>query len=159
MTTVRESRGPSTAFADAIAYVLGSVGHRIRRCHQISVGLFVTEVGGFNLTTIQYAALAAIAAHDDIDATRLAAVVAFDRSTVGIVLKALETKGFIVRELRPHDKRTKRLNATDKGRHVLLEADAAVHRSQDRFLAMLDPADRETFMRLLAAVIASNDRR
>jgi DNA-binding MarR family transcriptional regulator len=135
-------------------YVMGAVGHRVRRCHQLSVGLFNEEVAPFELTTIQYAALAAIAANDNIDATRLAALVAFDRSTVGAVLERLETKGLIDREWRFHDKRTKRLRATPSGRALLVEADEAVHRSQDRFLSVLDPDERSVFMNLLAAVIA-----
>lgn len=145
--------------ATAFDYVMDAVGHRIRRCHQLSMALFNEEVGPYGITTIQYAALAAIATHDDIDATRLAALVAFDRATVGAVLERLESKGLIEREYRFHDKRTKRLHATPEGHALLLSADAAVHRSQDRFLDVLDPDERATFLDLLGTVISRHEAR
>ncbi|MGA2395466.1 MAG: MarR family transcriptional regulator [Candidatus Lustribacter sp.] len=146
--------GRSTAFD----VVLGAVGHRIRRCHQISVALFNEEVGPFDLTTVQYAALDVIAANDDLDATRLAAMVAFDRSTVGAVLERLEAKGLIERAYRNDDKRTKRLAATPAGRALLAQVHDAVHRSQHRFLEVLDADERRTFLDLLAAVIVRHEK-
>ena len=143
--------------ASRFDYVIGAVGHRVRRAHQLSVAIFNDEVGPFGLTTIQYAALAAVAANDDIDATRLARLVAFDRTTVGHVLERLEIKGYIEREYRFHDKRTKRLRATGAGRAILIEADEAVYRSQERFLDVLDSKERETFLHLLATVIARHE--
>ncbi len=44
------------------------------------------------------AALVAIHTHPGIDATRLSAVIAFDRSTLGSVIERLETKGYIERK-------------------------------------------------------------
>ena len=131
------------------AYVLRSIGHRIRRCHQLSVGLFVDEVSTFEVTTVQYAALAAIVANRDIDATRLAALVDLDRSTVGAVLERLEAKGLITRHYGSRDKRIKLLRATATGRELLVKADAAVHRSQSRFLEVLEPAERQMLLDLL----------
>jgi DNA-binding MarR family transcriptional regulator len=138
-------------------YVMGAIGHRIRRCHQLSVALFNEEVAPYGVTTVQYAALAAIADIDDLDATRLAKLVAFDRSTVGHVLERLEAKGLIAREFRFHDKRTKRIAATSAGRALLAEAGDAVQRSQERFLDVLDPDDRATLLRLLATAISRHE--
>lgn len=146
-------QGLSTAFE----FIFGAVGHSIRRCHQLSVALFNEEVGPFGLTTIQYAALDVIAANADIDATRLASMVAFDRSTVGAVLERLESKGLIAREFREHDKRTKSLHVTPAGRTLLSEAGDAVRRSQTRFLEVLDPVEREAFMNLLTALITRHE--
>ena len=143
----------------AFDYVMDAVGHRIRRCHQLSMGIFNEEVGPYGVTTVQYAALAAIAVHDDIDATRLATMVAFDRATVGAVLERLESKGLIEREYRFHDKRTKRLHATAAAHALLGAADEAVHRSQDRFLAVLDPDERATLLHLLGTAIARHEAR
>ena len=141
----------------AFAYVLQSIGHRIRRCHQLSVGLFGEEVAPFEITTVQYAALAAIVAHHDIDATRLADLVDFDRSTVGAVLERLELKGLITRHYGPNDKRIKLLRATALGRELLIKADVAVHRSQDRFLEVLEPHERETLLDLLQKLIMRHE--
>jgi DNA-binding MarR family transcriptional regulator len=146
-----------TALGTPIEHALRSVGHRIRRAHQHSVALFTDEVGPFGLTTLQYAALAAIAAGDDLDATRLAQQVAFDRSTVGAVLERLEAKGLIERQSRADDRRTKQLRTTPSGSQLLIRVDDAVRRSQERFLDVLEPHERETFMHLLATLIARHE--
>jgi len=144
--------------AAAFSYTMGAVGHRIRRCHQLSVALFAEEVTPFDLTTLQYAALATIASHENIDATRLAGLVAFDRSTVGSVLERLEAKDLITRHYGPGNKRIKLLRATAQGRELLLAADDAVHRSQDRFLAVLNPMERATLFSLLEKLIARHEQ-
>ena len=136
---------------------MDAIGHRIRRSHQLSVALFAEEVGEFGLTTVQYAALAAIAANADLDATRLAELVAFDRSTVGAVLERLEVKKLIDRHSRLNDKRIKLLRVTTLGRGLLIASDAAVHRSQDRFLAVLDPNERATLLQLLEKLISRHE--
>src|SRR3546814_19900846 len=59
--------------------------HLIRRAHQISWAIFLDECADFNLTPVQYAALAAIEAKEPTDATRLSALIAFDRATIGNV--------------------------------------------------------------------------
>src|SRR3984885_5151003 len=105
--------------ASAFSYTMGAVGHRIRRCHQLSVALFVEEVNPFGLPTLQYAALATIASHENMDATRLAGLVAFDRSTVGSVLERLEARELITRHHGPGNKRIKLLRATARGHELL----------------------------------------
>jgi len=65
-------------------------GYLFRRMQQIAVSIFVEECRAFDLTPVQYAALVAIHTHPGIDATRLSAVIAFDRSTLGNVRAAGE---------------------------------------------------------------------
>jgi MarR family transcriptional regulator, lower aerobic nicotinate degradation pathway regulator len=54
-------------------------GHLIRRARPISTALFAEECAGFDLTSMQHAALAATKADPEVDATRLSALIAFDR--------------------------------------------------------------------------------
>jgi len=133
--------------------MLAFAGHQIRRSHQIAVALFAEEAGPFEITPVQYAALTAIAEAPDCDATRLAVVVALDRSTVGDVLERLEGRGLIEREYRPHDKRTKRLRLTDAGRALLKEIAVPIARSQARFIEVLAPDEQQQLHRLLAKLI------
>ena len=51
-------------------------GHLIRRAHQISGAIFAAHLAGFDLTSVQYAAMEAIAAQPGIDATRLSDLIA-----------------------------------------------------------------------------------
>src|SRR5947209_18626913 len=87
-------------------------GYLFRRMQQIAVSIFVEECRAFELTPVQYAALVAIRTHPGIDATRLSAVIAFDRSTLGSVIERLEMKDYIARKPSPGDKRGKPLYLT-----------------------------------------------
>jgi DNA-binding MarR family transcriptional regulator len=72
-------------------------GHLVRRVQQISTALFSEECGRFDITSVQFAALVVIRSNPEVDATRLSALIAFDRSTIGGVLERLESKGWIGR--------------------------------------------------------------
>jgi len=125
-------------------------GHLIRRAQQISTALFADECAAFDLTSVQYAALYAIGANPDVDATRLSALIAFDRSTIGDVLERMEAKGWIVRTPSPSDGRVKLLRLSPDGAALLCEVRPAVRRVQDRLLAPLASRDRDTMVRLLS---------
>ncbi len=125
-------------------------GHLIRRAQQISTALFSDECAVFDITSVQYAALYAIASNPQLDATRLSALIAFDRSTIGDVLERMETKGWIERTASNQDRRAKLVRLSAAGWRLLREVTPAVQRVQDRMLAPLPPADRDTFIRLLA---------
>jgi MarR family transcriptional regulator, lower aerobic nicotinate degradation pathway regulator len=125
-------------------------GHLIRRVQQISSALFAEECGNFDLTSVQYAALVAIRANPQVDATRLSALIAFDRSTLGDVLERLEAKGWVLRSASPSDKRVKLLRLSPEGARVLQRVEPAVRRVQERLLAPLAPSDRARIVRLLA---------
>src|SRR4051795_13354005 len=72
-------------------------GYLFRRMQQVAVAIFMEECRAFDLTPVQYAALVAIQTHPGIDATRLSAVIAFDRSTLGSVIERLQAKDFVER--------------------------------------------------------------
>ena len=131
-------------------------GHRIRRAQQISVGMFMEECAEFNITPVQFASLFALRANPRIDATRLSALIAFDRSTLGNVLERLEAKGWIIRSSGAIDKRLKLIQLTPAGELVLKRVEPAVERGQKRLLARLKPADRKKFMDIVAQLVELN---
>lgn len=128
-------------------------GHLIRRMQQIAVAIFMEECAGLDLTPVQYAAMVAIKIHPGIDATRLSALVAFDRSTLGSVLGRLEAKAFIERRASPDDSRVKRLYLTAKGRKTLAAAEPLVERAQERMVEPLNAGDRRKLIGLLAQLV------
>src|SRR6266567_5669697 len=90
-------------------------GYLFRRMQQIAVAIFVEECRAHDLTPVQYAALVAIRTHPGIDATRLSAVIAFDRSTLGSVIERLEANKLIERKPSREDRRVKLLYLTRAG--------------------------------------------
>jgi DNA-binding MarR family transcriptional regulator len=132
-------------------------GYLFRRMQQIAVAIFVEECRAFDLTPVQYAALVAIHAHPGIDATRLSAVIAFDRSTLGNVIERLEAKHLIARKPSTEDKRVKLLHLTRSGAALLRHIMPSVDRAQARMLQPLKPADRKTLLALLAQLVDLNN--
>ena len=96
-------------------------GHLARRFQQIAVAVFLAEVeaAGFDLTPVQYAALAAIAANPSIDQITLAGLIAYDRTTITGVIDRLAQKGLVVRQASARDRRSRELLITDEGRRTL----------------------------------------
>ena len=132
-------------------------GYLFRRMQQIAVAIFVEECRAYDLTPVQYAALVAIQTHPGIDATRLSAVIAFDRSTLGNVIERLEAKQLIERKPSREDRRVKLLYLTRAGVALLRDIMPSVDRAQARMLEPLKPADRRTLMALLTQLVDLNN--
>jgi len=138
--------------APAMDAIYAMPGHLIRRAHQVSTALFAEECGKFGLTSVQFAALYAVRAAGEIDATRLAEQIAFDRATIGDVLDRLEAKGWIARAGSRADRRIKLIRLTPKGAALLKRVEPSVLRVQSRLTAPLSPAEQERFLALLSRV-------
>ena len=137
--------------------VYAAPGYLFRRMQQIAVSIFMEECKAFDLTPVQYATLIAIHTHPGIDATRLSAVIAFDRSTLGSVIERLQAKDYIERKPAPEDKRIKLLYLTKSGAAILREIIPAVERAQARMLEPLKPGDRKALMGLMAQLVDLNN--
>ena len=148
------SNKPAPITMDA---VYTAPGYLFRRMQQIAVALFVEECKEYDLTPVQYAAMVAIHTHPGIDATRLSAVIAFDRSTLGSVIERLQIKSLIERRPAPDDKRVKLLYLTKPGTAVLRDIMPLVDRAQQRMLQPLKPADRKTLLALMTQLVDLNN--
>ena len=137
--------------------VYAKPGYLFRRMQQIAVAIFVEECKAYDLTPVQYAALVAIQTHPGIDATRLSAVIAFDRSTLGNVIERLETKLYIERKPSREDRRIKLLYLTKAGAALLRDVMPSVDRAQARMLQPLKPPDRKTLLALLTQLVDLNN--
>jgi MarR family transcriptional regulator, lower aerobic nicotinate degradation pathway regulator len=137
--------------------VYSKPGYLFRRMQQIAVAIFVEECRAFDLTPVQYAALVAIRTHPGIDATRLSAVIAFDRSTLGNVIERLEAKAWVERKPSRDDKRIKLLTLTKAGAALLRGIMPSVDRAQARMLQPLKPGDRRTLMALMTQLVDLNN--
>jgi DNA-binding MarR family transcriptional regulator len=132
-------------------------GYLFRRMQQIAVAIFVEECKAYDLTPVQYAALVAIRTHPGIDATRLSAVIAFDRSTLGNVIERLESKVWVERKPSRDDKRIKLLTLTRAGEALLRNIMPSVDRAQTRMLQPLKPKDRKTLLALMTQLVDLNN--
>src|SRR5512138_303925 len=137
--------------------VYAAPGYLFRRMQQIAVALFIEECRAFDLTPVQYAALIAIHTHPGIDATRLSAVIAFDRSTLGSVIERLEAKKLIDRKPSGEDKRVKLLYLTKGGAAILRDIMPSVEKAQARMMQPLKASDRKVLLALLTQLVDLNN--
>jgi DNA-binding MarR family transcriptional regulator len=125
-------------------------GHLIRRLHQQSTQIFQArmQAAGFDMTSVQFAALDAIAQQPGIDQAGLAASISFDRATIGGVVDRLEQKGFVQRMVSTQDRRSRRLDLTRTGQHQLKACRPVVEALQAEILGSLSAAEGERFRAL-----------
>jgi DNA-binding MarR family transcriptional regulator len=125
-------------------------GHLIRRLHQQSTQVFQTrtQAAGFDLTSVQFAALDGIAQQPGIDQASLAATIGFDRATIGGVIDRLELKGLVQREVSAQDRRARQLYLTPAGEQLRAASRPVVEALQAEILAPLSAAEREAFVAL-----------
>jgi DNA-binding MarR family transcriptional regulator len=135
-------------------------GHLARRFQQIAVAVFLAEVeqAGFDLTPVQYAALAAISSNPGIDQITLAGLIAYDRTTITGVIDRLMQKGLVLRQASIRDRRARELAITDDGQRTLQAITPAVEAAQRIMLRGLSEPEQQQLMRLLKkAIAAGND--
>ena len=125
-------------------------GHLIRRLHQQSTQIFQAQAqaAGLDLTSVQFAALDAIAQQPDIDQSSLAATIGYDRATMGGVVDRLESKGLVQRLVSAEDRRARQLQLTPEGVRLLAAVRPVVQALQVDILAPLSPSERAAFVAL-----------
>jgi DNA-binding MarR family transcriptional regulator len=134
-------------------------GHLARRFQQIAVAVFHAEVeqAGYDLTPVQYAALAAISTNPGIDQVTLAGLIAYDRTTITGVIDRLVQKGLLVRNASTRDRRARELQITDEGRKTLSGVAPVVEAAQELMLRGLTAEEGDELLRLLRKAIAAGN--
>ena len=135
-------------------------GHLARRFQQIAVAVFHAEMedAGFDLTPVQYAALAAIATYPGMDQASLAGTIAYDRTTITGVVDRLTQKGLVARNPSPRDRRAHQLASTKSGEKTLQQIEPAVQAAQQAMMRGLTAAEGKELMRLMRkAIDAGNE--
>lgn len=135
-------------------------GHQIRRLHQISVAIFMARArdAGFDLTPVQYAALAVLHDHPGIDQATLAGLVAHDRVTLGGVVSRLEGRGYIERRIKDGDRRARTMTLTERGRSLVQTILPAVRAAQEQIMTGLTESERAELMRLMRKLTESGNQ-
>ena len=125
-------------------------GHLIRRLHQQSTQVFVqrTQAAGFDLTSVQFAALDAIHAHPGTDQASVAEMIAYDRATIGGVIDRMEQKGWVRRVVSERDRRARELSLTAEGERIHAALLPIVWDLQGEILQSLSDVDSARFLKL-----------
>ncbi|QCI66451.1 MarR family winged helix-turn-helix transcriptional regulator [Phreatobacter stygius] len=151
MTANRQAAtSPGTDPASVKGYVLeDQIGFLIRRSHQRATAIFDQVMSGFEVTPVQYAALAKL---HDLGATSqnaLGRLVGIDPATMFGVAGRLAKRGLVTPSVDPNDARLVLLELTDVGRETVEAMKARGIEVTDKTLAPLTPDEAETLVRLL----------
>ena len=134
-------------------------GHLIRRAHQISGAIFTARLAGFDITSVQYAAMVAITSQPGIDATRLSDLIAFDRATLGGVLDRLEAKGLVARERSTTDRRVVQIALTPEGQAVAARVPPVLADVLNGHLSDFTHDEWQQLLHLLRRMLANGEAR
>lgn len=126
-------------------------GHLIRRAQRVHTAYWA-DVFDRELTGPQYAAMHVLAQWPDINQRQLGEAAALDKSTAADIIDRLERRRWVVRHRDPADRRGKLLALSDEASAVIDELAPRVAEVQDLLLEPLAPAQRESFLRVLARV-------
>ncbi len=134
-------------------------GHLIRRLHQLSTQVFASHIqaAGMDLTPVQFAAMDAIRSHPGVDQARIAALIAYDRATIGGVIDRLEKKGLVTRSVSERDRRAREVRLTAEGARLFDRLLPVVAGLQPEILPGLNAKERDQFMRLAAKTLHAAD--
>ncbi|HBN32056.1 MAG: MarR family transcriptional regulator [Rhodobacterales bacterium] len=131
--------------------LLDMPGHLIRRLQQQSSQVFQKQVqaAGWDLTPVQFAAINALSTNPGIDQAQIAAIIGYDRATIGGVIDRLEQKGIVARIVSRHDRRAREVSLTKKGAIVLARMRPIVSNLQADILVGLTAKERTRLLSLV----------
>lgn len=134
-------------------------GHLIRRLNQRSTAVFQKRIkdAPVELTSVQFAALDALSREPGMDQAQLAARIAYDRATIGDVVKRLVQKGLVARTVSETDRRARSLHLTPEGAAALEGARPVVTRLQAEILEGLSEEEAAQFIALARKAVAPQD--
>jgi len=132
-------------------------GNLLRRCHQISVAIFLRKCEALKLTQLQYIILSALEEMGTSDQITLGGHTALDRNTVAVVVRKLEERGLVSRHRNLEDRRSMVVKLTQEGRVLREAAEPAVEEVQKEILAPLNAQDQQILLSLLQKIANANN--
>ncbi len=133
-------------------------GHLIRRMNQISTTIFHQRVqeAGYDLTPVQFSAMHALLDNPNIEQAQIAAMIAYDRATIGGVIDRLEKKGYVSRVVSKQDRRARQCQLTEQGKKVFDKVTPVVEALQQDILKGLSRDERNQLVALAQKVILND---
>lgn len=135
------------------------VGHLIRRLHQIETRVFIARAreAGFDITPVQFAAMNALSEQPGIDQATVAAMIDYDRATIGGVLDRLVAKGLVCRTINERDRRARAVRLTSEGEEAFRTLLPIVWAVQAEILIGLSDTEQACFKELATKVVTHRE--
>ena len=130
----------------------GSATHLLHRALQIALDYHAEAAGTEGLTQRQFAVLAAAGASEGLTQSDLVRATGIDRSTLADLVARMIRKGLLERERSAIDARANSVRLSDVGRVALAEGSGPAAEADAKFLSLLSPKKRDTFVKMLAGL-------
>jgi DNA-binding MarR family transcriptional regulator len=124
----------------------------------ICTAMVAEEFEDEDMPVSQWAVLTIIDNNPEIDQSRLAEVVAIDKTNTGRLVDQLEAKGFVERCPDDSDRRVWRIRCTPLGHKTRKRLRPRALATQETLLSCLKPAQRELFIDLMSHVVSANEK-
>ena len=134
-------------------------GFLVRRLNQIWSGLLQRRFreAGYNVTSVQFAALEMIAQGDGMDQTDLSLRLGYDRATTGGMISRLERDELVQRVANPRDKRARLVTATARGATATTELSAIAEAADRELLESIEDKDLAALFNLLRRLVETGE--
>ncbi|HEX2546331.1 MAG TPA: MarR family transcriptional regulator [Ramlibacter sp.] len=132
-----------------LARLYARPGFLLRRAQQISSAVFEDACRELDLTPAQFGILTVLQAHPGMGQSSLARALGFDKVTVLRVLRGLEARGLVTRELSDDNRRNVSVNLTADGALLLRQAQKPAEEAYRRLMAPLDKQQQAQLIELL----------
>lgn len=110
---------------------------------------------GFDITSVQFAALNTLGKGEGLDQATVAKRIAYDRATIGGVIKRLEQKGLVTRTPDDEDRRAFKINLTEQGKDQLTALQPVVLALQNDILSELSDTEKAMLLKLMMNAVKS----
>ena len=131
-------------------------GFLIRLLHQKHTAIFNSECRVDGLTPMMFSILSVLIQNSKIEQTKLAKLVAIDKTNIVDVLKRLSKMGYVYRERCDTDKRKRYTIISEKGAHLVEKMNYRVLSSHEKTLLPLSEQERLVFTRLLEKLVSED---
>lgn len=132
-------------------------GFLVRRLNQIHYALFFEECDLEGITPVQHGILTVLLSRPWMDQTNISLELGIDRTTTADVVRRLEEKMLIKRQVNPNDKRSRQVYITSYGIELMEKLKPKMEKAQEDLLAPLTAEEKKEFMRLLVKTVEANN--
>jgi len=137
--------------------LLSLVGYNCRRAYLTILPQFDERMKKFELRAVDFTVLSLLSANPNITQKRLSRAVNVSPPNLAILLDRLETRGLLMRQRNPLDKRSQTLVLTAEGAKLCAKAEKTVTELERKATDMLSDEERSQLVTLLQKIFLEGE--
>ncbi|MES3021759.1 MAG: MarR family transcriptional regulator [Pseudomonadota bacterium] len=135
--------------------LLSLVGYNCRRTYLRIMPLFDERMSKYDLRAVDFSVLSLLRANPNITQKRLSRAINVSPPNLAILLDRLETRGLVLRQRNPLDKRSQTLILTPEGTRLCIKAEKTASELEVEATGVLNESERAQLLALMQKVFLS----